>query len=88
MATVLVHRTTQARFVLLGAGFGMYKSSTPGMFLGDLDPQVKSGSASLLAVCDAHGQIGWVRSTDVAVVSVDGHAPHEYLMPPASPHSS
>lgn len=88
MATVLVHRTTHARFVLLGAGFGMYKSSTPGMFLGNLDPNVKSGSASLLAVCDAHGQIGWVRSTEVVVASVDGHAPHEYLMPAAAPPSS
>lgn len=79
MATVVAHRSTGHRYILVGAGFGMYKSSRPGILFGNLDPQEQSGSASLLAVCDGAGQIGWIASHELVVVSVDGRAPGEHL---------
>ena len=82
MATILEQVGSGRRFVLLGAGYGMYQSSRPNAFFGDWVPTTKEGTETVLAVCNAEGRIGWVHSEEVRVVSVEGVAPGEVLGSP------
>ncbi|MHC4899850.1 MAG: hypothetical protein ACYTGW_22390 [Planctomycetota bacterium] len=67
------------RYVLLGAGYGMFKSARANMILGDLFPTETEGSQSKLAVCDENGKVLWGNSDDLVVVSVDGQSPADAL---------
>ena len=78
MATIVEHKDG-GRFVLLGFGYGMYKSARPGRVLGDLFPRTEDGADSLLAICDEDGKIGCLRPADCRIVEVDGKAPGELL---------
>ena len=75
MTTLVEHKEIGARYVLLGAGFGAYQSAYPGPFLGALSPTVESGQRSVLAVCNAAGEVLWFEADDLRVVSVDGVSP-------------
>ncbi len=81
MATIVEHLQTQQRFVLLGAGYGMYQSSKPHPFFGNLGTETKGGKNALICVCDEHAQIGWINADAVTVISVDGDSPHRLLSP-------
>ena len=76
MATIVKHKNG-GRYVVVGFGYGMYKSSRPGAFFGM--PSEKSGNASLLAVCDHKGKIGLVNLHDCKVVEVDGKKPSDII---------
>ena len=78
MAVIVLHRETGLRFVLIGTGYGMYKSSMPGV-VGHLTPIEDRGEKGLVAVCDSKGTIHWCDSQDLRVVSVDGKTPTELL---------
>jgi len=79
MATIVEQIETGYRYLLLGAGYGKYQSARPNMILGDLLPVTKEGSETVLAVCNEEGRIGWVRSEEMRVVSVDGVEPAKAL---------
>jgi hypothetical protein len=79
MATIVEQIGTGHRYLLLGAGYGKFQSSRPNAFFGDILPTTKEGSEAVLAVCNEEGRIGWVRSEEVRVVSVDGVEPAEAL---------
>ena len=79
MATVVEDTESGHRFVVIGAGYGMFKSARPGLILGDLVPNVAQGNVSVLAVCDADGHVGWLPTSRARVVSVDGASPGEVL---------
>jgi hypothetical protein len=92
MATIVMHRKTHKRYVLLGSGFGAWKASRlfPGM--ADAAPSddpsavgliAVCGTNGILAVCSANGEIGWVPSDELTVVEVDGKTPHQLIDPPA-----
>ena len=72
MSVIIEHIETARRYFLLGAGFGMFRSSRTGFWGGNLNPSEVSGQKSLVAVCDARGEIGWFESSEVKVVEVDG----------------
>ena len=57
MATVVQDTESGRRYVLIGAGYGMFKSARPGA-LGDLFPKEDKGNVSVLAVCNAEGHVG------------------------------
>jgi len=75
MATIVESTKTGHRYVLLGAGYGMFESARPSIIFGDLLPSKTQGAESMLAVCDAEGNVGWLRSEEARVVSVDGESP-------------
>lgn len=79
MATIVEHIESGGRYVLLGAGYGMYRSATGCPLGGDLAPKVESGTADVLAVCDAEGVVGWFSSKLCRIVSVDGEEPGAVL---------
>ena len=79
MRVVVVDRATGSAYVLLGAGYGAFASSTPGAVLGSLAPAEQRGSYSMLAVTGPNGAIAWYRSESLVVVSVDDHRPADIL---------
>ncbi len=77
MATVVEHNQTGKRYYLLGAGFGVFQSSKPNMFLGNLMADVEDGEYALVCVCNSQGEILWLDATQVTVVSIDGQTLQE-----------
>lgn len=72
MATIVLHRKSGRRFVLLGTGFGAYKSARPSVFGGNLFPREEEGRMPLAAVCDKNGLIEWFYTDELIVEEVDG----------------
>jgi uncharacterized SAM-dependent methyltransferase len=72
MATIVKHNQTGKRYCLLGAGFGVFQSSKPNVFLGNLMADVEEGEYALVCVCNSKGEIFWLEATQVKVVSIDG----------------
>jgi len=79
MAVVVEHKETREHYILLGAGLGAYKATRPSVFFGSLLPTEESGKITMLAVCNAQGQIGWIHSEEIEVVDIDGNSPAEVL---------
>ena len=72
MATIVEHNETGKLYCLLGAGFGVFQSSKPNVFLGSLMADVEEGEYALVCVCNSKGEIFWLEATQVSVVSIDG----------------
>lgn len=72
MATIVEYVRTGKRYCLLGTGFGAYKSAQPNAFLGNFLADVDAGEFAMVCICDHKGQIFWLPSAEVTVVSVDG----------------
>ena len=68
MATIVLDKQTKQRYILLGAGFGMYESHTE-KYYEDLI------SLPMRACTDSDGAIVWLSSEDVIVLEVDGKPP-------------
>lgn len=74
MATIVSHTRSGASYILLGTGFGAFQSKKPNWFFGDLMADTTDGQYAMVCVSDKDGQIGWLHSSEVVVVSVDGVA--------------
>ena len=79
MATIVLHERTNTRYVLLGAGFGAYQSKKPNWFLGDWVADTTEGQFAMVCVARKDGSIGWLKSSEVTVESVDGHTVRDLL---------
>ena len=78
MAIIVEHEGMGLRFVLIGTGYGMYRSAMPGA-LGALTPIEDEGEKGFVAVCDSKGRIRWFESHELRVVSIDGQSPADAL---------
>lgn len=72
MAVKVLHKPTGQAYVLIGTGFGTYKSSTPSFLGCDLFPKIDQGDIAVAAVCDRRGQIVWLPTDELQVLEVDG----------------
>lgn len=72
MAIIVQDQENGNRYILLGAGLGMYKSSRPGVFGGSLFPHEEEGIRATMAVSDANGRILFIDKSHLKVVVVDG----------------
>lgn len=72
MATIVLHYKSGKRFILLGTGFGAYKSSRPSFLGGSLFPREEEGKLPMAAVCDRSGLIEWFYTDELVVEEVDG----------------
>lgn len=79
MASIIKHKKTGEKFILLGSGFGMYQSTAPSALLGNWSPNTNKGSEQAICACKENGEILWLRSTDVTVIKVDGKSPDQYF---------
>jgi hypothetical protein len=82
MPTIVVHRPSGQLYVLVGTGYAATESATPGLFLGNLSPDVETKSYGMVAVCDGEGIISWGDSRSFAVIEVDGNPPSRILERP------
>lgn len=81
MATIVRHRKTNTHLILVGTGYGSYKSARSGILFGDLAPSEKRGVETMVAVGFPDGRIAWCDSSELQIVSVDGQAPDAILAP-------
>ena len=65
MAVIVENRESGERYVLVGTGFGAYRATKPNWFFGNLMADEQSGELSVVAVCNAGGNIGWFQSESV-----------------------
>ena len=72
MATIVEHIESKTRYILLGAGLGMYLSSPKLVFK-------ESGVEKLICVSNPKGNIQWLQARNVKVISIDGKSPDEYF---------
>jgi hypothetical protein len=79
MAVIVEHSESGARYVLVGTGFGIFRTAKPSWFFGNLVPDKTSGERSVVAVCDEDGTIRWFKFQELVVVSIDGEAPGRVL---------
>ena len=79
MATIVRLKNSDKHAVLVGVGYGMFKSASPNILFGDLLPSEKSGESHMAAVSTASGEILWWPSSDFTIVSIDGEAPRKHL---------
>ncbi len=70
-------KSTNEEFVLLGAGYGMFKAK--GQAHGFAFNSTDEGDKQAICMCDKYGEIYWADSSDVAVVSVDGETIYDAL---------
>jgi len=83
MATIVVEKESRTRFVLVGSGYGAFKATRPGMFLGNWAPTETDGEFPLVLVCNSAGDLFWGQSSEFEILSVDGETPAEILVRPA-----
>ena len=79
MAVIVVHKKTKARFILVGTGYGAYKSHKSHNSWDFPVDKVEEGKFPLMCICDSKGGIGWVRTSEMEVITVDGKEPWELL---------
>ena len=79
MATIIRSIESSETYVFLGSGFGMFQSKKPNWLFGDLLSDTDSGSLKLICACDQHGEIVWLNSDNVEVISIDGKRPSDYF---------
>ena len=79
MATIVKVNDSDLHGILVGVGYGMFKSARPNMLFGDLLPSEKSGNSQMAAVSTAQGKILWCESERLTIVSIDGKKPGEHL---------
>ena len=60
MATIVRHKKTGTEYVLLGSGYGAYKTARPGFWGGDLFPTEEEGAIRAVMLCDDKGELAWV----------------------------
>ena len=75
MATVVKMRNGDEHFVLLGTGLGALAAERVDWLYGDIEAEHGSTVISVVAVADAAGDVRWVPSDQLTVVSVDGQSP-------------
>ena len=78
MATIVKDNLKNKRYVLLGVGFGSAKASRPN----PLFPAATSSTSSeaeMVAVADSSGEISWLPSFQLSVISVDGKSCRDLL---------
>ena len=77
MAVIVKHERSGDQFILLGTGFGAFKATKLNWFFGNMMADESAGEHSVVAVCNAAGEIGWFGSDELTVVSIDGAPPNQ-----------
>lgn len=79
MAIIVEHKELKGKYILIGTGFGAYKTCRPAVFIANHLPREDLGEITMVAVCDEEGQIQWFNSEELIVLEVDKVSPHDVL---------
>jgi len=72
MAIIVRHKNDGKIYVLIGTGYGVYKSATPSFLGGNLFPNEEKGEIPVAAVTDEKGEIQWFHTDELKVIEIDG----------------
>lgn len=72
MATIVKNISTDEKYILVGVGFGAYKTSKSSVFIANQLPKSEEGEEAMAALCDKNGKIKWVDSSQIEIVEIDG----------------
>jgi len=79
MSTIVINTETGRRYILLGAGYGLW-AEKGSIFDGDAQMAVaNAGGDAMLAVADVNGRVGWIASQKLRVESIGGKLPETVL---------
>lgn len=79
MTIIVQHVPTERRYLLVGSGYGAYRSSRPSAIFGSLAPKSTSGVLPVVLCADEVGGLRWIDSAELRVESVDGLSPAQAL---------
>ena len=71
MAIIVENINTFERYILVGAGLGMFKATRPSFFGGNLIPHEEESVEQIVAVCNNEGDIYFIDKKLLKVVEVD-----------------
>lgn len=72
MAIIMIHTSTRRNFILVGTGYGVYRSESPSAVGGSLFPNIEQGEIPKVCVSDEEGMLHWFDPQELRVMSVDG----------------
>jgi len=79
MAIVVLHSKSKRKYILIGTGFGAYRSSRPSFLGGSLFPYEDMGEIPVAAVSDSKGKIHWFLTEELQVIEIDGQKLNEII---------
>jgi len=80
MATIVLHKETGKKYVLIGTGLGAFKATRPSFFGGNLFPNEEEGEIPVTALSDENGKITWIYTSELEVLEVDGKKIKEFFI--------
>ncbi len=81
MATIVKLKKSDSHAILLGVGYGQFRTARPDTLWGNALAKETSGESPMVAVSSAVGKILWCRSEELEIISIDGESPIEILRP-------
>lgn len=79
MAVKVKYNKNGETYLLLGVGYGAYKSQFAGTYIQSFSPETEQGEVTMVAVCNRDGEIRWADSSDFTVIEIDGVEPKAIL---------
>ena len=84
MTTIARHRESGSHYLVLGGGYGAQATTTTGWFGFE---NLKADQMPMVLVANQAGDIGWLQSSVLELVSIDGVSPARALQPQDRPRS-
>lgn len=81
MATIVLHKDTEKKYILIGPGYETHNNSNyleP--FLGSLHINHHYGSHEMVSVCDKEGNISFLPKDELVVIEIDGVSPEKLII--------
>ncbi|WBW95686.1 hypothetical protein [Oceanirhabdus sp. W0125-5] len=79
MLTIVKQIATDKNFILIGTGYGAFKTSNPSTFRVNRLPKADEGVIPMVAVCDDNGVIKWMKTKEIKIVNINGNLPINIL---------
>ena len=79
LLTIVKQIANDKKFILIGTGFGAFKTSNPSTFRVNRLPKPDEGVIPMVAVCDENGEIKWMKTNEIKIVNIDGNSPINIL---------
>jgi hypothetical protein len=79
MVTIVKHEPTGKKYVLIGTGYGAYKTGKPPVFVANRLPVEDSGTIKMASVSNEKGEIFWLPTDELIIVEINGMSPEQIL---------
>ena len=71
---IVEHKVSKCRYIMIGAGYGHARTSTPSLLFGRLKHSTTEDTHFMACLCDKTGDLAWCPSDDLCVLSLNGEA--------------